>query len=307
MTIAFSTMTDQHVTTAPTFQSMFFPAGEAHVKIINDNVDKGPLLEVARITGADANDLFTLAMWADACHRRADARHEKYPNDAPNRMILVMPYLPGARADHDDFIPFGAGVYADFINSLGVDQVICFDPHSRVLPSMLGGVTVIDSTRLIRQHVVGRADKDSRPQRYDGIIAPDKGAVDRASKVAAACHIPLYRAEKHRDPLTGKLSGFTCEALPGTGRFLVVDDICDGGGTFRGLAETTGLPPERLGLYVSHGVFSGAAASLNEDFSEIWTTDSFRTAEGYTAIANTGGIRVHVIPLEATLRGEFLR
>lgn len=303
MTISFSTGIGPGFGTTPTFESMFFPAGEAHVKVVNENTGKGPLLEIARISGADANDLFTLAMWADACHRRADVRHAKYPNDAPNRMILVMPYLPGARADHDDFVPFGAGVYADFINSLGVDQVICFDPHSPVLPGLIHA-TVIDSTRLVRQYVVGK-DNDTHPQRYDGIIAPDKGAVARASKVAAACHLPLYRAEKVRIEETGKLTGFACEPLPETGRFLVVDDICDGGGTFRGLAEVTGLPPERLGLYVSHGVFSGRAAGLNDVFSEIWTTDSFRTVDEYQAIADAGGIRTHVIPLDATLRAEM--
>lgn len=297
MTVTFSTRIGPgfHYGTTPTFESMYFPAGEAHVKVINENTGKGPLTEVARVYGADANDLLTLAMWADACHRRADARHKERPGDDPNRIVLVMPYLPGARADHDDFVPFGAGVYADFINSLGADEVICFDPHSPVLPGLVNA-TVIDSTRLVRKHVVGKIS-DSHPQRYDGIIAPDKGAVDRASKVATACHLPLYRAEKHRVEETGKLDGFSCEPLPESGRFLVVDDICDGGGTFLGLADVTGLPPERLGLYVSHGVFSGKAKdTLNTRYGEVWTTDSY-------AESAPEGMNAHIIPLAPTLNG----
>lgn len=291
--------------TTPTFETMTFPAGEAHVKVANDNAGKGPLTEIARLYGADGNDLFALAMWADACHRRADARHAADPTSKPNRMVLLMPYLPGARADHSDFIPFGAGVYAEFINSLGVDQVICFDPHSPVMPRLLAGVTVIDSAPLIRKHIVGTG-QDSKPQRYQGIIAPDKGAVERASLVADACELPVYRAEKHRDPDTGQLSGFTCEPLPDKGRFLVVDDICDGGGTFAGLAEATGLPPERLGLYVSHGVFSGNARRTLSGYSEVWTTDSFRSAEEYEQAAAAGhGVPVSVIPLRDTLRRAF--
>ncbi|MEV5068962.1 ribose-phosphate pyrophosphokinase [Microbacterium sp. LMI12-1-1.1] len=283
MSVRFSTLIGPGFTTTPTFESMYFPAGEAHIKIANENDGKGPLTEVARVYGADGNDLFTLAMWADAARRR----------DALT--VLQMPYLPGARADHFDFVPFGAEVYARFINGMGVDQVVVFDPHSGVMPGMLNNVIVLESTRLVRKHVVGHADRGG-PQRYDGIIAPDKGAVTRAAMVAGACHLPLYRAEKRRDPDTGKLSGFTCEPLPETGRFLVVDDICDGGGTFMGLAQATGLPKERLGLYVSHGVFSGRAYALHEHFGEIWTTDSMphRPAMG----------RINTIELNPILRGH---
>lgn len=304
MSIEFHTRIGPGFFTTPTFESMFFPAGEAHIKVANENTGKGPLTEVARLYGADGNDLFTLAMWADACHRRADARHRENPDSEPNRIVLMLPYLPGARADHADFVPFGTGVYAEFINSLGADQVICFDPHSPVMPDLVAGATVIDSTRLVRQHIVGHADRGGA-QRYDGIIAPDKGAVARAAAVADACHLPLYRAEKHRDPDTGKLSGFSCEPLPDTGKFLVVDDICDGGGTFLGLVEATGLPKDRLGLYVSHGVFSRAAARLNTVFDEVWTTDSFRPAGNYRALAATGGIDARVIELFPTLKNEI--
>ncbi|WP_200935328.1 ribose-phosphate pyrophosphokinase [Leifsonia sp. Leaf336] len=266
MTVELTTHIGPGYITAPTFEQMRFPAGEAHIKVANDNAGKGPLTEVARIYGADGNDLITLAMWADAARQRGA------------RTVLHMPYLPGARQDRG--LPFGACVYADVINGMSVDQIVCVDPHSLVMPSLLNNLTVIDSTTLVRHHVVGRADDDEQPQRYQGIIAPDKGAFDRAARVADACHLPLYRAEKQRDPATGQLSGFTCELLPPSGRFLVVDDICDGGGTFMGLAEATGLPKDRLGLYVSHGIFSGNAHLLHDHFGEIVTTDSYRPAAG---------------------------
>jgi ribose-phosphate pyrophosphokinase len=261
MAITFSTRIGPGFTTQPTFAGMFFPAGEAHIKVVAENAGKGELTEVALVTGADANDLIALAMWADACHQR-DAR-----------TVALIPYLPGARQDRG--LPFGAKVYADLINSMALDTVVCFDPHSPVMPGLLDNLVVVDSAALIRRHVVGRADSDEIPQRYTGIIAPDRGAVARAQRVADATHLPLYRAEKHRDPGTGKLSGFSCDPLPAGGRYLVVDDICDGGGTFRGLAAATGLPREQLGLWVSHGVFSGKALGLTESFGEIVTTDSF--------------------------------
>jgi ribose-phosphate pyrophosphokinase len=272
---------------------MYFPAGEAHIKIAKEIENSGPLTQIARIDSADGNDLFTIAQWADACWRREE------------KTILLMPYLPGARADHSDFVPRGAEVYARFINEMMIDQVICFDPHSPVMPALLNNCTAIDSTRLVRQHIVGK-DDDEHPQRYQGIIAPDKGAIARARAVSDACHLPLYLAEKHRDKDTGKLSEFTCRGLPDEGKLLVVDDICDGGGTFMGLAEATGLPMERLGLYVSHGVFSGNASNLFAYYDEIWTTDSLHSADAFIVRAKSQLMdpsRANIIPLATTMNG----
>ncbi len=41
-----------------------------------------------------------------------------------------------------------------------------------------------------------------------------------------------------------------------------------------GLAQATGLPKERLDLWVSHGVFSGRAAQITSAYGRIFTTDS---------------------------------
>lgn len=303
MTITFKTTFGPGYVAEPMFETMYFPAGEAHVKVLADKerTDVGPLTQYARINSADGNELFELAMWADAVKKREE------------KAILHIPYLPGARADHQEEAVYGARVYADFLNSLHLDHIVCFDPHSMQMPSLLKNWSAIPSTRLVRHHIVGKADQDDKPQRYQGIIAPDKGAVYRAAQVAKACHLPLYRAEKHRDPDTGKLSGFTCEEVPNEGKFLVVDDICDGGGTFMGLAEAIGVGRDRLGLYVSHGVFSGASYNLHKYFSEIWTTDSLDTAHniddpwipdpGTGKLRHYHGYKVNVIPLDRTLNG----
>lgn len=261
MTLTLSTRIGPGYSTHSTFEAMTFPAGEAHIKVVNENDHKGQLTEVARLYGADGNDLMLLAMWADAARQRGATT------------VLLIPYLPGARQDRG--LPFGASVYANLINSMNLDQVICFDPHSPVMPGLIKNLTSVDSTPLIRKYVVGRPDSDERAQRYTGIICPDAGAIARSGRVAHAVGLPLYKATKHRDEATGKLSGFDCESLPADGKYLVVDDICDGGGTFMGLAQATGLPASQLGLYVSHGVFSGNAGLLARHFGDIWTTDSF--------------------------------
>ena len=253
MAVELNTRTTRGDLATPTFSTMRFPAGEAHVKVTHD-ADAGDLIEIATLRGTSGDDLLVLGMWADAVRQRG------------SRSVALIPYLPGARQDRG--LPFGAKVYADVINGFGIDQVIAFDPHSPVIVDLVERLTVVTSEAVVRDAVVAGSD-------YVGIIAPDKGAVARASAVADACGLPVFRAEKHRNPDTGKLDGFTCEPLPDTGRLLVVDDICDGGGTFTGLAAATGLTKDRLGLWVSHGVFSGRAPQLAEHFGEIVTTDSY--------------------------------
>lgn len=291
MTVTFSTLTAHaKIPIAPTFEGMFFPAGEAHVKVINDH-DDDTLIEVARVDGASGDDLMLVAMWADACLQRR------------TMAVLILPYLPGARQDRG--IPFGAGVYAEVIRNLPINQIITFDPHSEVMPAELfwTAIKIIDHAPIVRQHVIGRADRDDKPQRYVGIICPDEGARERTERVAKAVHLPVYYARKKRNPDTGALSGFECDPLPDEGRLLIVDDICDGGGTFLGLAAATGLPPERLDLYVSHGVFSnGAIPKLFGAFGEIYTTDSYSSKGPLSA---NWAAFLHTIPLHNYLIGAI--
>lgn len=243
-----------------------FPGGEIH---LTDNTAEGELAVAAFVTGADVTDYIALAEWAELIHSKGQ------------KAVALIPYLPAARADRGH--PFGAKVYADLINMANLDQVVCLDPHSPVMPSLVNNLVVLDSDIIIRNHVLGRSGKEG----YVGVIAPDAGAVTRAQKVADTLHLPLYKATKHRDFETGKLSHFEAPAdLPAEGRLLLVDDICDGGGTFLGLADAIGVGRERLSLWVSHGIFSGRANLLKEKFGAVYTTDSHPGADREDVGAN---------------------
>lgn len=233
-----------------------FPGGERHLRLPEDHSERET---AAVLYGADPADILDLGLWADMMKQRGE------------QAVAYIPYFPAARADRG--VPFGAKVYADIINSFELDEVVIFDPHSSVITELIRNVRVVDSTRAVRNAVAGRAFTAS-DNGYVGVIAPDKGAVARAERVANALHLPLFKATKERDFETGKLSHFAVEPLPETGRLLVVDDICDGGGTFCGLAEAAGVGRERLSLWVSHGIFSGKANQLRDYYSTVYTTDS---------------------------------
>ena len=229
-----------------------FPGGEWHLRLPAEPETPA----YARVNGCTADDLVLLGLWADSAHQ------------AGHRVIAHIPYLPAARADRGT--PFGAKVYANMINAAGLDEVVVFDPHSPVAPSLVQNVRIVYSAEVLAEVLREAGEADS----YRAVLAPDKGAVERASKAADALGLPLFTATKTRDFDTGKLTSFEVPQLPRSGRILVVDDICDGGGTFRGLATAAGIGRDRLGLWVSHGIFSGAAGELTGHFAQIFTTDS---------------------------------
>lgn len=189
-------------------------------------------------------DFAALAQWV-AFHR-----------DRRCSTTLVMPYLPSARGDHD--VTCDAKTVARLAAATGIDDVIAADPHSSVWGDSAAdwGTTVhaITAADLIRQSAL-----TAEHWEWTAVIAPDKGAVERAAEASRALGVPLLTAGKVRDSATGKLSGFTAPDGIEPGRFLVVDDICDGGGTFAGLAQVVreAEPAAQLHLWVTHGLFTG--------------------------------------------------
>ena len=90
--------------------------------------------------------------------------------------------------------------------------------------------------------------------------------------------MPVVECSKSRDVKTGQLSGFKVYADDlGGADCIIVDDICDAGGTFMGLAmELKKKNAGKLYLAVSHGIFSKGIDDLTKYFDKIFTTDSIR-------------------------------
>lgn len=243
-----------------------FPAGEANIKLDTNRQLEQIEIAVLQLDRKNMhNDLFDLAMWNDYIMNV----------DIHIKRILIMPYAPAARADRG--IPFGAEVYGEFIANMMFDQTIIFDAHSPVIIEKLeyqvgNKVTEITVKDFFTQN------RALLPGQYDGVIAPDKGAVKRAGDVADALGVPLYTVNKVRDFDTGKLLSFEVPTLDSSKKYLVVDDICDGGGTFLGMMEAfgSGFGRHNIDLYVSHGVFSGGSLTyLPYKFGKIVTTNSY--------------------------------
>lgn len=259
------------------------PGGEWHIK--NDGLQLSGE-QHAVIRGGLPDDMVALMIWADAVHR---------DKGTPR---LFIPYLPGARQDRrQPGEALSCKVYADIINSCNLAEVICVDPHSDVMPALINNCRIIPIEEVFKLFSISVG-------MYVGVIAPDAGANKRAASIANALKVPLYQALKKRDSATGKLSGFNCEKLPDNGKLLVVDDICDGGGTFKGLVSATNLTPERVDLFVTHGVFSKGSEDLYRYFGRIYTTDSHPHISVEYEVKFMKILRQETLPAKYYLRGS---
>lgn len=107
---------------------------------------------------------------------------------------------------------------------------------------------------------------------FDGnpvVVVPDAGA-DR--KAAWAARFDRVVCSKQRDPSTGQLHDFRAPfAEEWRGRPCVIyDDICDGGGTFLGLAKLLkeqGAGP--LTLATTHGLYTKTRKWLDREFKRV--------------------------------------
>ena len=245
------------------FQSFTFSGGEPHIKI-ESNFDANQAVTITHRLNS-FNDLGLLCVTVDAL-RRMEVK----------TINLFIPYFPAARQDRVMIPgePLSVKVYADILNAMNLNKVTVFDAHSEVTPALVNNCEVIPNHKFIAEvlKIIGNNIK---------LISPDGGALKKIYKVSEFLGgIDVVECSKSRDVKTGKLSGFKVydDNLQGMD-CLIVDDICDGGGTFIGLAEE--LKKKNAGklfLAVSHGIFNKGFEDL-KCFGRIFTTDSFRDFE----------------------------
>ena len=244
------------------FESFTFSGGEPHIKILSD---LNAIEEVTVTTRIQSFNDFGLLLIAIDALRRMSIK----------TIHLFLPYMPAARQDRVMITgeSLSVKVYADLINGLNLDSVTIFDPHSEVAPALLNNCKVISNHRFIEK-VIADINTDVI------LISPDGGALKKIYKVSEFLGgLPVIECSKKRNVKNGQLEGFKVYEDDLAGKdCLIVDDICDGGGTFIGLAEE--LKKKNAGnlyLAVSHGIFNKGVEVLNQYFTKIYTTDSFKS------------------------------
>lgn len=242
------------------FEAFVFNGGEPHIKIKDQNIGE----EVTITHRINSFNDFGLVLVATDALKRMDVKI----------INLFIPYFPAARQDRVMVSgeSLSVKVYADILNTQGYNQVTVFDPHSEVTPAVVNNVKVIQNYNFVKQCLETIKEEVV-------LISPDGGALKKIYKVSEYLGgIEVVECSKKRDVKTGALSGFRVyeEDLKGK-HCVIVDDICDGGGTFLGLAQALKEKNAgKLSLVVSHGIFSKGLDSLTQLFDTVFTTNSFR-------------------------------
>ena len=288
-----------------------YPGGEPMVKLYKSWYDDSAWNEVdIEIQGHSPLELLQLCELVDCLRsNNISIRNLNIPYFPGARQDRRNSPKPG---DLNNASGLSVKVYADIINNLKIDNITILDPHSDVVTALVNNVNPISVKQVLtdnhaitsikRQQLeeggrlsswngydlsgpIGTDFDFNTESPYLGVIAPDAGAAKKVFDLTTMYlfdpnddkyHLKFAQAMKHRDTSTGQLSMFEAPKVE-DGKWLVVDDICEEGGAFIGLAKAfkEKNPNSSLDLYVSHGIFSKPVSNLFEYYDNIITTNSW--------------------------------
>lgn len=242
------------------FKTLYFPDGQLHVEILlrQREGDTCCIEEAISTSG----DLMRVLLTKDAL------------DSLGYITSLDIRYLLGGRMDRRMAVgqPFTLQVVARMIMQAGFSRVRILDPHSPVSCTLTGGTPLLPRRQvdlLLRQY----------PPTSTVIIAPDAGATRRVRDLLGYPNhkYRIVQGHKVRNPSDGTLHGFEIEdasAVKGK-TCLILDDICDGGRTFTGMAKVlTQAEGGVVDLFVTHGIFSNDLPI--EGIHHVFSTNSYR-------------------------------
>lgn len=248
-----------------------FPDGEFNIHILEDvrHTD----VFILQSTCKPVNDNLMELLLLIRSFRRASARS----------LTALVPYLGYARADRKmaPREPISASDVALFLETAGVDRVVCVDLHSGQIQGFFHRAPVdnIEAASVFVSHVVGEALAQVC------VVSPDAGGVSRAK---AFCMLlrregvddcALAMVIKQRAG-AGEIASMQVVGEAGVaGRdCILVDDIADTCGTLcKAAGELARAGARRVYACVTHAVLSGTAIELIdrcEALTKLFITDT---------------------------------
>ena len=214
-----------------------------------------------KIRGNSYEDLFAAASVKEAWDNNGSSNKNKVSK-------LEILCLIGQRSDRrfNSGESFDLKIIANFINEMSYDEVHLFHPHSSIALALIHRSKSMDHFHFVQ--------KTYEHLNEPILISPDAGAYKTTHEIAEKLNANLIPSNKVRvdgNPLIriqGDVKNQTC---------LIVDDLADGGRTFKYLAdELKRQGAHKVYLYVSHGQFNHGFSELKESLAGIFCTNSFR-------------------------------
>lgn len=237
-----------------------FPDGEVQISL-GDFSHKDQICVKCRITNAE--ELFIVTQVLDILDR-----HDVYYN-------VDIFYLMGMRMDRvmDFNRPFTLKIVMDMLWHYNASSIRVLEPHSEVYYRLNPRAEeLFISTKGLPTNWVNCQ-----------IVYPDKGASERYS-FHYSMDLPVIQCSKERNVSTGKITSIKIDNPQDIKDkpLLIIDDLCDGGGTFCGIAECfkkIGIPKDRLNISVVHMVNPKGIENLSKNFNHVWFTNSYKDWE----------------------------
>lgn len=190
-----------------------------------------------------------------------------------NRLIIL--YLLGARCDRR--FSLGEAIDANIIQSLignvSAEYILFLDPHSINKKNF----DFIPSEKIGTKYNLILKNLDL--YRYN-ICYPDEGAERRYSSELNP-HSARLMGEKHRKLDRISISLTESRLLDTDYPILVIDDLCDGGGTFAALAnELDAIYPDfKREIWVTHAIQKSGIELLASKYNKVYITNSYKNWE----------------------------
>lgn len=244
-----------------------FPDGEVQITL-EEFSHKDEVNVRCRITSAE--DLFILMQVSDIL-----VRHGMY-------FSISIYYLMGMRMDRvmDFNRPFTLKMIVNILDNLGASEVALFCPHSDMSLDLFRKTSAHQVYNEVWEGFVSKLAKSTDYQ----IMLPDAGAVKRFYGEDPVDNHVLV-GQKIRDLKTGAITSIGIanpEALSGK-RILLVDDLCDGGGTFCGLAKAIREinKDAEIDIIVNHMVNPKGIENLSKTFDHVYFSNSYKDWNGF--------------------------
>jgi ribose-phosphate pyrophosphokinase len=244
-----------------------FPDDEFYVRLLDDIAGQDVLIVQTAYPDPKIVELFLIQ---DAVH---DAGAKK--------ITVILPYFGYSRQDKkfEDGEAISARAIAQHI-SMHADCVITVDPHKEhILKFFTAPAYSCSAVVPIAQYL--------KEKHVDFILAPDKGAKERAQEAASLIGCEHDYLEKTR--IDGTTVEITPKKLDARGKHVaIIDDIISTGGTMaNSIKELKRQGATTVIVACTHGLFIGGAKEklLSADCDDIISTDTIETEFSKVSVA----------------------
>ena len=245
---------------------------------------RGEDMFIIQPTSNPANsNLMELMIITDALRRSSAAR-----------ITAVIPYFGYARQDRRSKArtPISAKLVANLLTVSGIERILTLDLHAAQIQGFFdipvdnlyaSPIFALD----IEHHFKGQLDNLM-------VVSPDVGGVARARELAKRINAPLAIVDKRREK-AGEVAEMTVIGDVAGRACIMVDDLCDTGGTHCKAAEVLmSAGATEVHAYVTHGVLSSNAVERigASVLKSMVITDSIEPAEAVLKSA-----KIRIIPI----------